>query len=95
MCWIDNNERFYIGSEVCKKNQLIKLLANEFFHIFFHKCLETIIIKKADSIRFRLFIVKSINQCHTSQITEVDDIFNGDDEKYKALTVTNDSVFCK
>ena len=25
--------------------------------------------------------------------TEVDDIFNGDDEKYKALTVTNDSVF--
>ena len=27
--------------------------------------------------------------------TEVDDIFNGDDEKYKALTVTNDSGFCK
>ena len=27
--------------------------------------------------------------------TEVDDIFNGDDEKYKALTVINDSVFCK
>ena len=51
--------------------------------------------KKADSIRFRLFRAKSSNQCHTSQITEVDDIFNGDDEKYKALTVTNDSVFCK
>ena len=30
----DNNERFYIGSEVCRKNQVIKLLANEFFTYF-------------------------------------------------------------
>ena len=27
--------------------------------------------------------------------TEVDEIFNGNDEKYKALTVSNDSGFCK
>lgn len=90
----DNNERFYIGSEV--GNYL--------------RCFRGTLYKKYPSLWRRLITLderKKLIQLGLGyseqnlatnitllKATEVDEIFNGDDEKYKALTVS-DSGFCK